>query len=1018
MIVRKEDTSPAIFRRNLISVEGTCHVKYNSFRYDVFIQEGLMAYDSEKEIEELRGGLHTAFIDGSYQSNLAYRPEFISNDYKRGKKVLASIEQELAECDEFCISVAFITQSGITPLLQVLKNLEEKNIPGKILTTDYLMFSDPFALEKLSSLKNIQLKMFCTDSETGGFHTKGYIFKKEELYRIIIGSSNMTLNAITRSREWNTKVVAMKDGALVQDILSEFDLLWNDEQAKEFDEFIEEYRNEYLKNELIKKQQRLARKEAVVELDRYILKPNKMQVAFVGNVMKMRAEHVKRALLISSTGTGKSLASAFALREMKPEKALFLVHREQIARQTIKSYQRVFGSHKDFGLLSGSSKETKAQYLFATMQMMAKPEIYTQFSKAEFDVIVIDEVHHAGAESYQQIMNYFEPQFWLGMTASPDTSNYDIYSIFDNQIAYEIRLQQALEEDLLCPFHYFGITDLEVNGVIFDDNAGVKNFAGLVSDARVTYILEKAEYYGYSGQRVRGLVFCSRKEEAKELSAKFNLRGYRTSVLTGEDNQVRREEVIEQLTNDEGVDKQLDYVFTVDIFNEGIDVPEINQIIMLRPTESPVVFIQQLGRGLRKHQGKEYVVILDFIGNYMNNFMIPIALSGDRTYSKDNIRRYIMEGSRIIPGSSTIHFDEISKKRIFASVDKMSTTKKLLTEKYMVLKNKLGKIPGILEFYEYGEIDPLLFIQYAGSYHSFLQLIDKEYQDELSDKELRIIEFISANIVNGKRPHELIILKFLMRQGKVKKWEVLQAIKEAYEIKESSEAFDSAINVLCGGFINTQGEKKKYANLEILAEQGEYYGRLMSFYQHIQHPVFCGQIKALIELGLRRYQDLYRLNADNTGLALYQKYSRKDVCRLLNWERDDSSTIYGYKIKNGTCPIFVTYEKKEDIASSTRYKDAFVNHKIFSWLTRSRVSEKSTEAQEIIHHKESGLKILLFVKKSDGEGSDFYYMGQAEPVDWKQTTIYNDAGKPLPIMNFQLELEHSVRDDIYDYFSN
>lgn len=258
-----------------------------------------------------------------------------------------------------------------------------------------------------------------------------------------------------------------------------------------------------------------------------------------------------------------------------------------------------------------------------------------------------DECHHAGSESNQRIMSYFKPKFWLGMTASPDTNNYDIYDLFDHNIAYEIRLQQALEEDLLCPFHYFGITDLEINGEVFDDNAGVRNFANLISDARVDYVLEKAEYFGYSGDRVRGLIFCSRKEEAKELSLKFNCRYkkdgrlYRTEVLTGEDIQVRREKVISQLTADGCEENAIDYIFTVDIFNEGVDIPEINQVIMLRPTESPVVFIQQLGRGLRKYEGKEYVVILDFIGNYMNNFMIPIALSGDRIYNKDTMRRYI-----------------------------------------------------------------------------------------------------------------------------------------------------------------------------------------------------------------------------------------------------------------------------------------------------------------------------------------------------------------------------------------
>lgn len=251
------------------------------------------------KIKEINDGAQTALIDGTYQSNLAYRSEFIFNDYKQGKKVLSSIEDELANCDEFCISVAFITMGGITPLLQILKELEIRNIPGKILTTDYLTFSEPRALEKLSNLRNIQLKMFRTASETGGFHTKGYIFRKEEIYRIIIGSSNMTLSAITKNREWNTKIVSTENGEMAQEIVSEFNGLWEDEHSLDFYDFIEEYRTSY---QLVKKQKKIAKSEKITNIKQYTLKPNKMQVEFIRSLKKLRGEGKERALLLSSTG--------------------------------------------------------------------------------------------------------------------------------------------------------------------------------------------------------------------------------------------------------------------------------------------------------------------------------------------------------------------------------------------------------------------------------------------------------------------------------------------------------------------------------------------------------------------------------------------------------------------------------------------------------------------------------------------------------------------------------------------
>ena len=625
------------------------------------------------------------------------------------------------------------------------------------------------------------------------------------------------------------------------------------------------------------------------------------------------------------------------------------------------------------------------------------------------------EVHRAGAESYQRIMNYFQPEFWLGMTASPErTDGFDIYKLFDHNIACEIRLKDALREDLLCPFHYFGITELEIDGEIFDDT-NVRHFSYLVSDTRVEYILEKASYYGFSGDRVKGLIFCSRKEEASELSLKFNARGYRTIFLSGEDSQERRELSIARLTSDDRED-YLDYIFTVDIFNEGVDIPEINQVIMLRPTESPIIFVQQLGRGLRKADNKEYIVVLDFIGNYMNNFMIPVALSGDRTYNKDTIRKYVREGNQIIPGSSTIHFDEISKKQIFRSIDALRIKKEFLKENYFHLKNKLGRIPTILDFYEYGEVDPMLFIDYSKTYDNFVRLVDKEYRIVFLPEDESLLEFISATIANGKRVHELLVLKLLLIGQNVTRQAFHEELKQFGEIYREDD-YRSALNILNLNFM-TQQQKVKYNKIEIL-DTDAYIKEKLNFtgtmYQKLHQVEFYEELNNLIQYGLRKYQDCY-MQHDEDNLVLYQKYSRKDVCRLLNWEKDESSTVYGYRIKHNTCPIFVTYEKKDNISSSTKYEDQFIDKQVFSWMTRSGVSINSTESQSLIHYEKLNLKIYLFIKKSDGEGTDFYYMGQVYPIEYKETVIKNDKGKELPIVNFKMQLEHAVRNDIYEYF--
>lgn len=969
------------------------------------------------KITTLQTAIQTAYLDHTINSNLAYRPEFISNNYKLGKKVLVSIEEELQRCEEFCISVAFITKSGITPLLQTLKDLEQKNIPGKILTTNYLMFSEPEALEKLAGLKNIELKMFVTGAETGGFHTKGYIFREEEIYRIIIGSSNMTLSAITRNKEWNTKIVSTEQGELTQAVLQEFDELWQDEHSLAFEDFIDSYRQEYLNEKIIRKQKQQAVSEQVVELENYRLKPNKMQVAFVKNVMEMRAQHIDRALLLSSTGTGKSLASAFMLREMGTRRALFIVHREQIAKQTLKSYKRVFGSSRTYGLLSGNSRELGAEFLFATMQMMSKEEIRSHYSPEDFDVIILDECHHVGAESYQKIMQYFKPKFWLGMTASPDTNQYDIYSIFDHHIAYEIRLQQALEEDLLCPFHYFGITDLEINGEVFDDNAGVKNFSNLISDARVDYVIDKANYYGFSGDRVKGLIFCSRKDEAKELSKKFNERGLRTEVLTGEDAQERRESVIARLTNDEDGDDQLDYIFTVDIFNEGVDIPEINQVIMLRPTQSPVVFIQQLGRGLRKYEGKEYVVILDFIGNYMNNFMIPIALSGDRSYNKDAMRRYIREGARVIPGSSTIHFDEISKKRIYASIDTARTNDmKLLRESYRTLKYKLGRIPTIRDFKKFGSVDVTKIFEKCGSYHNFLKKYETEYHVHLTNQEEIIIEYFSKKLIAYKRIHELEMLRMLISRGN-RLLQYQKLLQEKYHVGMNEQVEKSVIRNLKNQFPKEE-ERRKYSDCDLVEKNTDgSYSLSSKFQKALLNKNFRQMILELLDFGIEQWKEKYGQIYRDTNFTLYQKYTYEDVCRLLNWNKNlNAQNIGGYYYDSDTktLPVFINYHKAEDAIA---YEDRFVSKGHLIALSKHPRKITSSDAVHIYKQSEEDKnnRIFLFVRKNkdDNEAKEFYFLGEIF-AEGNPRQIYMEKTKDNAF-EIDYRLDVPVRSDIYDY---
>ena len=977
------------------------------------------------KISELRNGFETAYIDGSVASSLAYRPQFVSNNHKEGKKVLASVEAELLSCDEFQISVAFITMSGITPLLQTLKELEKKNIPGEILTTNYLNFSEPRALKKLNELKNITLKMYDVEAAREGFHTKGYIFKKEEVYRIIIGSSNITSAALTYNREWNTKIVSTEEGEIAQEIVHEFQELWNLEYALPFDEFYESYREKY---QIIKHQRKIARQDEIVFIEKYKLQPNSMQVGFIENLRKIYEAGEDRALLISATGTGKTYASAFAMRELGFQKVLFLVHRNQIAKQAIKSYRKVFGGQVSMGMVTGKHQEYDKDYVFATIQTLSKDETLQRYSKTRFDAIVIDEAHHSAANSYKKVLDYFQPKLWLGMTATPDKRDdnlegRNIYEIFNHQIAYEIRLQDAMEEDLLCPFHYFGITDLDLiadEGKTSEEK--VENFRYLTSDERVANVMKQAKYFGYSGERVKGLIFCSRIDEAKELSVKFNKNGWRTLVLSGNDSEEPRAAAIERLAGEES-GNALDYIISVDIFSEGVDVPEINQVIMLRPTQSPIVFIQQLGRGLRKAEDKEYVVVLDFIGNYRNNFMIPIALSGDRSYNKDNIRRYVTEGGRIIPGASTIHFDEISRKRIFQAIDNANFSDiKLIRENYTNLKNKLGHIPALADFDKYGEMDVLRIFDNnsLGSYYKFLVKYEKEYTIRLPEDEEKVIEFISKKLASGKRVYELELLKHLIDCPHNPISWLRELSSKKYHHFIDNNCAGNIINVMTNEF-PTSAAKKTYAQCVFLEKEGNDYCASRSFMKMLDNPEFRSILEELLDFGIARYKENYSNHYQDTDLVLYQKYTYEDACRLLNWERNEVPlNIGGYKYdkKTKTFPIFINYDKQDDISDTTKYEDHFVSASRLIAISKSGRSMDSEDVQNFLKARERGIDVHLFVRKNkdDKISKEFYYLGRVIATGNKKEFTMPNTDKTA--VEIEWALETPVREDIYEYIVN
>lgn len=951
--------------------------------------------------QELQQSLASALIDDKINSLPDLQPQIIYNDYNSGSNLLVELLQELQTCKRFYFAIAFITQSGLICLKECLKLLQEKNITGDILTTDYLYFNQPKALQELQQYPNLNIRIYTKEN----FHIKGYIFEQNDYYTLIVGSNNLTQTALKANKEWSLKINSLANGALINNTLSQFQQMWQ-EAMPLTDIWLKQYADKY------HSLQKLKRQFATVQenISTNDIAPNKMQQEALTALAKLQQDNKQKALLISATGTGKTYLSAFAVKKANPKRLLFLAHREQILKQACKTFAKIIPDIQ-YGILSANHKDFHKPYLFATINMLSKEENLTQFTPTHFDYIIIDETHRAGASSYLKILNYFQPQFLLGMTATPErTDGFDIYQLFDHNIAYEIRLNQAMQENLLCPFHYFGITDITVDDQEINDNS---TFNDLTTDARVTHIINQSQYYGFSGERLRGLIFCSHIEEAQILSQKFNERGFHTIALSGKDSQETRTNAIHKLEQKER-STGLDYIFTVDIMNEGIDIPAINQIIMLRPTKSAIIFVQQLGRGLRKYPQKDYVVILDFIGNYQNNFMIPIALSGDTSYNKDNIRHYVTEGNRFIFGSSTIHFDKVARQKIYQAIDsaKLSDTA-LLKNEYLQLKQKLGKIPSIFDFSQFGSIDILKFLDKFKTYHNFLQKYDKDYTIRFNTIQEEILYFISYRFAKGKRIHELIALKLLLKNTPHLLIDIEQILTTKYHQELTEQIKVSLIRNLTNLF-TISNEQAKFSNCIFIKESDNDYIISDIFKSVLQDEKFYFQINEILDFALKRYQKYYQHKYKNTNLVLYQKYTYEEVCYLLNWPQKinpNAMAGYFYEKTTHTMPVFINYitpdKKRVD------YTNEFLSNTLITAYSKSNRKLDSSDAKHIYNAKEEQNKLYLFVRKpsEDKEAKEFYFLGEITA-----------QGKPefAPKYNgFKIlyKLDTPVRADIFDYLT-
>ncbi|RXJ93812.1 DNA repair helicase [Malaciobacter molluscorum] len=893
-------------------------------------------------------------------------------------------------CKSFYINVAFINYSGLQLLLDSLKKCEKKDIKAKVLTSTYLNFTEVKALKKLQEFKNIDLKIF--DSNDVGFHSKAYIFEYDDCYKIIIGSSNITASAFKTNIEWNLKVISKKDDEFVIDVLKEYDLLFK--KAYYVDEkFLNSY-EDFITQNSAKINQSFIFKQNI--------EPNIMQSFALNNLKDLRLNNENKALAICATGTGKTYLSAFDVKEFAANKMLFLAHRENILISAKFSFEKII-DNKKLGFFTGNKKELESDYIFATIQTISKN--LNLFKSDEFDYIVYDEAHHISSQSFQKVYKYFNAKFSLGLTATPNRSdNQNIFELFDDNLAIDLRLSEALEQKLIAPFHYFGISDIvtDYKGVNLDNIAQLSKLLSV--NKRVDFIIEKLKFYGHDKGKRKVLAFCINKQHANYMCEEFNKKGIYSTTLLGEDSISNREVAIKKLEDE---NDGLEVIFSVDIFNEGIDIPKVNTILMLRPTTSSTIFIQQLGRGLRKTKDKEFLTVLDFIGNHNRAYLVAFALLGNRVIDKDSIKLALNNSFAMISNNTFIYMDEISKQRILKQLDEENFSSfRYLKEQFIDFKNSINKIPTLVDFITYETIiNPKDFIDESKSYIEFVLKVLKQ-KCEFSSEFIKVIRFIDSHI-KLKRVHEFAILSYLLNHDfvdlNIAKEQILkyQEKVDLNTVKHSfrylnQEFFDSAQ-------INRQ-EKIVNLNDDILEVTNVFKNILKNEQQK-------KIIKSSIEYAILLYEkEFNRTYYSIPFFKLYEKYNMKNIALLCNLDKIHSSFRGSGQLKfKNDYFLFINLDK-QNAPKSKRYNNTFFSRDTFSWQTKPNATIEKGDGKILIANQKHKVRLHIFVRKFikvDNKTQNFIYLGLAN-------TIKYENEKPI---NLTLKLEKELPTYLYDEFT-
>ncbi|MDO9592367.1 MAG: DUF3427 domain-containing protein [Erysipelotrichaceae bacterium] len=898
--------------------------------------------------------------------------------------MVSEIKKEILTSDKIDILMSFIRFSGLVLILEELREFVSQHPEHKVrfITTSYMGATEYKALQALMEIPQVEVKMSFNSAQTR-LHAKAYLFERRTGFSTAyIGSSNLSRAAITNGLEWNVKLSERDSFDIIRKFQATFESYWNDPEFETVD-LSEPSAAERVRISLMQNQQSPRQKELLFDIT-----PHPFQKEMLAHLEAEREIHGRyKNMLIAATGTGKTVVSAFDYARFakknagKKTRLLFVAHRKEILDQSLRIF-RVILKDQNFGeTFYGGQIPQQMDHLFMSIQTFNAKDYHKMTTPEFYDFIIVDEFHRAAATSYQTLLGHYKPQLLLGLTATPERMDgKDVFKYFDHYVASELRLPEAIDRLLLSPFLYFGVSDnvdysrLNWSGK-YDENELTTLYTA--NDHRARLVLEKVQQYLCDLSSVRAIGFCVSQAHARHMNAYFQRQGLKSEVVLADTEPSLREGA--QLRLSQG---ETNFIFTVDLYNEGVDIPELNTVLFLRPTESLTVFLQQLGRGLRLSPGKEHLTVLDFIGQAHKNYRFEEKYRAIFEKSRNSLTHQIDHNVFRLPKGCYLQFEKMAKAYVLRGLKQVTINARFLSEKVQTFEADRGQNLTLAGFLEYHKLSIYEFYGNSNSGRSLVTLSMPE-GFEVSETYLNILKrYKNLFHLNSRR-----FLGFVLNYLEEKGWET-RLSANTLEEKLEGMLYYSFYAKYPGHFgygSFQEGLEAIFSDPFVAYEVAEICRYLLEKIDFVDEEVELGFVSPLdLHCAYTRDQLM-------AGLGAFDAYMSKEFREGVKYLKDQNLDLFLINLN----------KSEKDFSPSTMYEDYAINSTLFHWQSQSTTSEESPMGQRYIRHRAHGHMILLFVreyKTENGLPAPYIYLGKAN-------YIRHEGSKPI---SFVWELEKEM----------